>query len=38
MGDIRRYWNADFAVFAGIVMLGWAGVGLQWRFLGRGRV
>ncbi len=30
---ISRYLRADFAIFAGIVLLGWAGVYVQWRGL-----
>jgi hypothetical protein len=32
---VGRYLRADLAVFAGIVLLGWAGVYVQWRLLGR---
>jgi tetratricopeptide (TPR) repeat protein len=35
LAGIGRYLRADIAVFAGIVLLGWAGAYVQWRLLGR---
>lgn len=35
LADISRYLRADFAVFAGIVLLGWTGVYVQWKLLDR---
>jgi len=32
IAGVDRYLRADFAIFAGIVLLAWAGVCLQWRF------
>jgi tetratricopeptide (TPR) repeat protein len=38
IADVSRYLRADFAVFAGIVLLGWTGIYVQWKLLDRRRI